>query len=171
MNHATDKPVMLENRTFDEIVVGESAAIVRTLTKDDIDLFAVLSGDVNPAHLDAAYAADTPFHMVIAHGMWGGTLISTVLGTRLPGPGTIYLSQQLKFLHPIGLGDVITVQVTVTEKHADKHHVVLDCSCTNGEGHVVLAGVAEVLAPTVKVRREASPLPEVYLRRQTSLRA
>lgn len=169
MNHLSVPPVMLENRTFDEIEVGESASLVRTLTKDDIDLFAVLSGDVNPAHLDEAYAADTPFHKVIAHGMWGGTLISSVLGTRLPGPGTIYLGQQLKFLRPIGLGDVITVSVTVAEKRAEKHHLLLDCLCTNGDGHTVISGVAEVLAPTVKVRRQASPLPDVYLRRQTCL--
>ncbi len=165
MNTPSTEPVVLENRTFDEIEVGESACLTRTLTKDDIELFAVLSGDVNPAHLDEAYARNTPFHRVIAHGMWGGTLISTVLGTRLPGPGTIYLSQQLKFVRPVGLGDVITVRVTATEKRPEHHHVVFDCLCTNAAGQPVITGVAEVIAPTEKVRREAQPLPEVQLRR------
>ncbi|MFX8801512.1 MaoC/PaaZ C-terminal domain-containing protein, partial [Acinetobacter baumannii] len=89
---------LLENRTYEEISVGETASLQRTLTKEDIEVFAILSGDVNPAHLDEAYARASPFHRVIAHGMWGGTLISTVLGTRLPGPGTIYVSQQLSFV-------------------------------------------------------------------------
>ncbi|MDE2594021.1 MAG: bifunctional enoyl-CoA hydratase/phosphate acetyltransferase [Burkholderiales bacterium] len=161
----TIKPQLLENRTFEEITVGESAAITRVLNKDDIDLFAILSGDVNPAHLDEAYAAQTPFHKVIAHGMWGGTLISTVLGTKLPGPGTIYLSQQLKFQRPVCLGDVITVTVTVAAKNADKNLVTLDCVCTNQAGKTVIVGTAEVMAPTVKVRRESAPLPDLQLRR------
>lgn len=161
----TNKTQVLENRTYDEIEVGESASITRTLTKDDIDLFAILSGDVNPAHLDEAYAAQTPFHKVIAHGMWGGTLISTVLGTKLPGPGTIYLSQQLKFQRPVCLGDLITVTVTATAKNDEKKIVTLDCQCTNQAGKTVIAGTAEVMAPSVKVRRESAPLPDLQLRR------
>jgi phosphotransacetylase/acyl dehydratase len=155
---------VLENRTYDELNVGDSASLTRTLTKDDIDLFAILSGDVNPAHLDEAYARDTPFHKVIAHGMWGGTLISTVLGTRLPGPGTIYVGQQLRFVRPVGLGDVITVTVTVKSK-LDKHMVLLDCLCTNQLGKPVITGEAEVMAPTLKVRREATVLPDLHLHR------
>ena len=85
----------IENRTFDEIKVGDSASLVRTLTKDDISIFAAMSGDVNPAHLDEEYARSDMFHKIIAHGMWGGSLISTLLGTKLPGPGTIYLGQTL----------------------------------------------------------------------------
>lgn len=161
----TIKPQLLENRTFEEIAVGDSAAITRVLNKDDIDLFAILSGDVNPAHLDEAYAAQTPFHKVIAHGMWGGTLISTVLGTKLPGPGTIYLSQELKFQGPVCLGDVITVTVTVSAKNPEKNLVSLDCVCTNQVGKTVISGSAEVMAPTTKVRRESAPLPDLQLRR------
>lgn len=161
----TIKPQLLENRTFEEISVGDSASITRTLTKDDIDLFAILSGDVNPAHLDEAYAAQTPFHKVIAHGMWGGTLISTVLGTKLPGPGTIYLSQQLKFQRPVCLGDLITVTVTASAKNPEKNLVTLDCVCTNQAGKTVISGTAEVMAPTTKVRRESAPLPDLQLRR------
>ena len=155
---------LLENRCYDELAVGDSASLTRTLTKDDIALFAVLSGDVNPAHLDEAYARETPFHKVIAHGMWGGTLISTVLGTRLPGPGTIYVGQQLRFVRPVGVGDVITVTVTVKEK--GEHHLVkLDCLCTNQQNEPVIHGLAEVKAPVNKVRRPPAPLPEVQLRR------
>lgn len=106
----------IENRTFDEIKIGDRASLTRTLTKSDIELFAVMSGDVNPAHLDEEYARSDIFHKIIAHGMWGGALISTVLGTMLPGPGTIYLSQTLRFRRPVAVGDTITVAVTVTAK-------------------------------------------------------
>jgi len=157
-------PTLLANRTYDELRVGETASLQRTLSQQDIEVFAILSGDVNPAHLDEAYARGTPFHHVIAHGMWGGTLISTVLGTRLPGPGTIYLSQQLNFLKPVGLGDVITVSVTVMDK-GDKHRVRLACVCTNQEGQTVITGDAEVMAPSTKVIRPATDLPELHLHR------
>ena len=90
----------IENRTYDELEVGDSAEITRTLRKEDIELFAVLSGDVNPAHVDDDFARSDAFHKVIAHGMWGGALISAVLGTELPGPGTIYLDQTLHFRKP-----------------------------------------------------------------------
>src|SRR3989344_3187076 len=158
----TDTPRLLENRCYDELAPGDSASITRTLTKQDIELFAILSGDVNPAHLDEAYARETPFHKVIAHGMWGGTLISTVLGTRLPGPGTIYVRQSLAFVRPVGLGDVVTVTVTVKDK-LDKHRVILDCLCSNQAGKPVITGEAEVIAPDVKVRRQAAALPELQL--------
>ncbi|MEJ5896152.1 bifunctional enoyl-CoA hydratase/phosphate acetyltransferase [Aquabacterium sp. G14] len=157
-------PVMLENRTYDELQVGDSASLTRTLTKDDIDAFAILSGDVNPAHLDDAYAKDTPFQKVIAHGMWGGTLISTVLGTQLPGPGTIYVGQNMRFMRPVSLGDTITVTLTVKEKKP-KNMVVLECSCTNQLGKPVIVGEAEIMAPTAKVRRPQAPLPRMHLHR------
>ena len=123
----------IENRTFDEIKVGDSASLVRTLTKDDISIFAAMSGDINPAHVDAEYAKSDMFHKIIAHGMWGGSLISTVLGTKLPGPGAIYLGQTLKFLKPVGLGDRITVSVKVRAKDPEKHRVTLDCQCATSE--------------------------------------
>ena len=101
---APDALEHLRNRPFDELAVGDSASIERTLTQQDIELFAILSGDVNPQHLDADFAATTCTNGVIAHGMWGGALISAVLGTRLPGPGTIYLGQTLRFLAPVPAG-------------------------------------------------------------------
>ena len=90
----------IENRTFDEIKLGDTASLVRTLTHKDIELFAIMSGDINPAHLDDAFAKSDMFHKVVAHGMWSGALISTVLGTQLPGPGTVYVDQSLHFRWP-----------------------------------------------------------------------
>ncbi|OJW51255.1 MAG: hypothetical protein BGO67_13150 [Alphaproteobacteria bacterium 41-28] len=115
----------IENKPFNEIEIGDSASVQHTLTMRDILLFAIMSGDVNPAHLDDEYARSDTFHKIIAHGMWGASLISTVLGTHLPGPGTIYLSQSLKFLKPVGIGDTITARVTVKEKDPMNYHVTL----------------------------------------------
>lgn len=153
----------IENKTFDEIAIGDSAEITRTLKSQDIELFAVMSGDVNPAHVDEAYAKSDRFHEVIAHGMWGGALISAVLGTELPGPGTIYLNQSLSFRHPVGLGDTVTVRVTVTEKTGHGNRLKLACVCLNQDGDVVIEGEADVIAPTEKVRRPRVLLPEVHL--------
>jgi phosphotransacetylase/acyl dehydratase len=156
---------VIENRTFDEIRIGESASVSRTLSKDDIALFALMSGDVNPAHLDETYAEQSMFHRIIGHGMWGGALVSAVLGTRLPGPGTIYLEQDLRFRKPVGLGDTITVTVTAKEKRPDKHVVVFDCHCINQNGVEVINGTAITMAPTEKIRRARTALPELMLRR------
>ncbi len=153
----------IENRTFDELKVGDSAQITRTLRKQDIELFAVLSGDVNPAVVDEEFARTDIFHKVIAHGMWGGALISAVLGTELPGPGTIYIDQSLHFRHPVGLGETVVVRVTVREKDAATRHVTLDCVCQNQAGDVLIEGEARVLAPTEKVRRPRAMLPEVHV--------
>lgn len=156
----------IENRPFDEIAVGDSAELVRTLSAEDIDAFAVVSGDVNPAHVDPEFAQNDIFHEVIAHGMWGGALISNVLGTQLPGPGTIYLSQSLKFLKPVGIGDTVRVRVTVAEKDSAKKRLTLDCLCSNGGGKTVITGQAVVIAPTQKVRRPRVAMPNLVLHRQ-----
>lgn len=153
----------IENRPFDEIKVGDSAELVRTLTAQDIDAFAVVSGDVNPAHVDVEFAEGDVFHKVIAHGMWGGALISNVLGTQLPGPGTIYLEQSLKFLKPVGVGDTVVVRVEVTERDAERHRLTLACTCTNGDGKPVIEGVARVIAPDRKIRRPRMTMPDLVL--------
>lgn len=153
----------IENKVFDEIKIGDSASLTRKLTTQDIKLFAVMSGDVNPAHVDAEYAKSDMFHKVIAHGMWGGALISTVLGTELPGPGTIYLNQNLSFRRAVGLGDTVTVRVTVADKSPEHHHLTMDCLCTNQNGETVIIGQALVVAPTERVRRPRVMLPEVNL--------
>jgi phosphate acetyltransferase len=153
----------IENRTYDEIQVGDSATLTRTLKPEDIQLFAVMSGDVNPAHVDPEYAKSSMFREVIAHGMWGGALISTVLGTQFPGPGTIYIDQTLHFSRPVGLGDTIAVTLTATRKFDHNHHILFDCVCTNQEGQTVIRGTAEVLAPTEKIKRARIELPEVTI--------
>lgn len=157
---------MIENRPFDQLKLGDRASLLRTLEIKDIELFAVMSGDVNPAHVDPDFARDDVFHKVIAHGMWSGTLISTVLGTMLPGPGTIYLSQSLRFLHPIGVGDTVRVSVEVVELHPENHRVKLDCRVTNQNDEMVVTGLAEVIAPTEKICRPRIDLPEVILHEQ-----
>ncbi len=154
----------ITNRTFDEMEVGDSASLVRTFTHRDIELFAVMSGDVNPAHVDPEFAKTDIFHGIIAHGMWGAALISTVLGTELPGPGTIYLDQTLQFRRPIRLGDTVTVTLTVTEKIPQKNHVNLDCKAINQKSEEVILGVATVIAPTEKISRARVVLPEVEIR-------
>ena len=156
----------IENKTFTELKVGDSAELIRTLKPEDIELFAAMSGDVNPAHVDADYAKSDMFHKIIAHGMWGGALISAVLGTELPGPGTIYLDQSLSFRHAVGLGDTVTVRVTVAEMKPEHNHVTLDCLCINQRGETVIKGQALVVAPTEKVRRPRTALPEVHLHKR-----
>jgi acyl dehydratase len=154
---------LIENRTFDEIELGESASLERTLSWEDIELFAVISGDVNPAHVDEEYARSDRFHHVVAHGMWGASLISALLGTRLPGPGAIYIDQTLFFRRPVSIGDTLTVSVTVASKNPERHRVVLTCRCVNQDGMTVIDGTATVLAPTEKIRRQRFTLPDVSL--------
>ncbi|MEO1013924.1 MAG: bifunctional enoyl-CoA hydratase/phosphate acetyltransferase [Pseudomonadota bacterium] len=151
-----------ENRTYDEINVGDAASIQRVLTEKDIALFAGVSGDVNPAHLDDEYAQETPFHGVVGHGMWGGSLISAVLGAKLPGHGTIYVSQQMSFRRPVRIGDELTVTVRAVEKK-DRGRIVFDCACVNQDGADVIVGRAEVIAPTEKITRPAIKRPETYV--------
>jgi phosphate acetyltransferase len=153
----------LENVTFEELTIGRTASLTRTLSKKDIQLFAVLSGDVNPAHLDETFADDTIFHGVVGHGMWTGALISALLGTALPGPGTIYLNQNLDFKKPVRPGETIRIAVTVKEKRSDKPVVVFDCLCTNAFGETVAGGTATVLAPVEKLHWKMPQLPDVHL--------
>lgn len=163
MKTSEETKALICNRTFDEMEVGESATLHRVLSKDDILLFAAVSGDVNPAHVDEEFARSDLFHKIIAHGMWGAALISTVLGTELPGPGTIYLGQTLRFKRPVSIGDSIATTVTVKEKVPEKSRVVLTCCCRNQSGEEVISGEAEVLAPRKKITRPRKSLPEVKL--------
>ncbi|SFM31238.1 Phosphotransacetylase [Ectothiorhodospira mobilis] len=169
MDQKVDDRDYIENRTFDEIQVGDTATLERRLTMDDIKLFAIMSGDVNPAHVDEDFAKSSRFQEIIAHGMWGGALISTVLGTELPGPGTIYLGQTLRFKAPVGLGDVLQVSVQVKEKDPKRNRIQFDCRCTNQDGQEVIEGVADVLAPTEKVRRPRTVMPQVRMAERARL--
>jgi len=162
-NETQGQQDIIENITYAELSVGQSARLCRTLTENDIAAFAAVSGDINPAHVDTEYADHTLFHGVIAHGMWGAALISRLLGTVLPGPGTIYLGQTLKFLKPVRIGDELRITATVASKEDEKKHVTLDCEIKNQNGAVVLSGLATVIAPTEKVRRPRTQLPPLYM--------
>jgi phosphate acetyltransferase len=153
----------IENRTFDELLAGQQALLQRSVTADDIKAFALVSGDVNPAHVDAEYAEASRFHGVIAHGMFAGALISSVLGTEFPGPGTIYIAQSLHFHRPVRVGDRLSVQVTVIDKDAETRNVRLDCAVLNQLQQTVVSGEALVRAPTSKVLRPRADLPTLHL--------
>ena len=132
---------------IDQLHPGMTASIAKTVTEADIILFAGISTDVNPAHLDEEYCKGTMFGGRIAHGMLSAGFISTVLGTRLPGPGTIYLGQNLKFKAPVRIGDTVTAKVTVTALDPAKKRVTLSTVCTV-KGNVVIDGEAVVMAPS-----------------------
>ncbi|MCL2524116.1 MAG: bifunctional enoyl-CoA hydratase/phosphate acetyltransferase [Betaproteobacteria bacterium] len=154
----------LVNKTFDEIAIGDSASLTRTLMPEDVKLFAVLTGEFNPAVVDPQYSQSGMFREVIAHGMWSNSLISTVLGTQFPGPGTILIDQSLHFARPVTIGDVITINLTVKQKFQHNRHVLFDCVCTNQEGLQVVSGTAEVLAPSEKVSYvRQTHMPEVHV--------
>ena len=153
----------LVNRTFDEIQVGDSSTLQRTLQAEDVKIFAIMTGDVNPAVLDPS-SAEGGQRQVIAHGMWSGSLISTVLGTQLPGPGTILIDQSLHFSRPVYIGDTLNVTVTVKKKFEHNQHIVLDCDCVNQDGLQTVRGSAEVLAPSQKVQRlQRIELPDIRI--------
>ena len=124
--------------------IGMQATLSRLITEDDIRLFALVSGDNNPIHLDAEYAERSLFGKRIAHGFLIGSLISAVLGNDLPGPGSIYLGQTLKFLAPIHIGDTVTVTVKVVALREEKRIVTLHTQCCNQHGTFVLSGEATV---------------------------
>jgi len=154
----------INNKTYDEIKIGDSASLTRTLTKREIQLFAAVTGDMNPAHVDENYAKTDVFREIVGHGMWTGSMFSVLLGMYLPGPGTIYLSQTLKFLRPVRLGETITASVKVTNKNDAHKHVTLQTLCANEKGEHVLEGEALVLAPKEKICWDAMPLPEIQVK-------
>ncbi len=149
----------LQNTTFEELALGQGATLRRVLTDADIAGFAAISGDLNPTHLDEAYAQGEGLPGRTAHGMWGGALISTVLGTVFPGPGTRYVEQHLRFLGAASVGDVLDVSVKVTKKDPLTSQVTLDCAVRRQGGEALTLGEAVVIAPLHKQRvRRASGL-------------
>lgn len=128
--------------------VGDSAEVSRTITDEDVRAFAELTGDRNPVHLDEEYAARTRFGRRIAHGMLGASLISAVLANELPGRGTVYLSQTLRFTSPVYIGDTVTARVSVKAVREDKPIITLETVCTNQHGERVVEGEAVVRAPS-----------------------
>lgn len=151
----------LENIPFDELAVGDKASTERTLVEKDLVLFAAVSGDINPIHLDDEYAQSTSFKQRIAHGAWSASLVSATLATVMPGPGTIYLSQSLKFLRPVVIGDTLTIEVEVISKNAKTKKVEFKCQVTNQHGKVITRGTSEVLAPTEKLKIVRPVIPEI----------
>ncbi|MDR3323450.1 MAG: MaoC family dehydratase [Zoogloeaceae bacterium] len=131
---------------FEDLKEGQTASVARTVSEADILAFAGVSGDTNPVHVDQEFAAGTMFKGRIAHGMLSAAYISTVLGTKLPGPGAIYLSQSLKFKAPVKIGDTVVARVTVTALKAEKRRVTLSTVCTVGDTEVTV-GEAEILLP------------------------
>jgi 3-hydroxybutyryl-CoA dehydratase len=136
--------------TMEQIKIGQSASFGKTITETDVYMFAGITGDQNPAHVNEEYAKGTMFKGRIAHGMLGASLISAVLAMQLPGPGTIYLKQDVKFLAPVRFGDTITATCTVKEKIAEKNRLVLDCAVVNQDGVKVIVGEATVMPPANK---------------------
>jgi 3-hydroxybutyryl-CoA dehydratase len=131
---------------FDELSIGQAAEMSRVVGAADIEAFAEVSGDNNPVHLDEAYAKGTPFGERIAHGMLSGAYISAVLGTKLPGPGAIYLSQSMRFRRPVKIGDLVVARATVKTLDAARGHVTLETVC-EVNGKTVVDGEALVIAP------------------------
>jgi 3-hydroxybutyryl-CoA dehydratase len=138
---------MPEGKSIHELKIGDSAQTTKTITESDIELFAGATGDFNPVHLDQAYAEKTSFRGRIAHGLLSVGLLSAVLGNILPGHGTIYLSQEVKFLAPVKIGDTITARVEVMELNPEKNRVKFRTSCLNQDGKIVTDGVAWVMPP------------------------
>ena len=141
---------MMVGKSIDELQVGEAAEFAKTVAESDIYLYAGVTGDFNPAHINEVYAQGTFFKTRIAHGMLAAGFISAILGTRLPGPGTIYIRQELNFLAPVRIGDTITARVEVAEIIAEQKRVRLKTTCVNQDGTVVLDGEATVSPPKPK---------------------
>ena len=153
----------LTNFTYDEITIGQTATYTKTCTEQDLLLFAAVSGDLNPVHLDEEFASKTRFKGRIAHGMYTAGLISAALALELPGPGSVYLGQNLKFQHPVTIGDEITVELTVTEKTDKRQTLTLETIAKNQSGKTVVSGTATVMAPPEKLSIEAKELPTISL--------
>jgi len=133
--------------TIGEMKIGDSASFTKTITDTDIYLYAGISGDFNPAHVNQVEAEKGMFGRRIAHGMLSAGLISAVLGTMLPGPGTIYMGQELRFTKPVFVGDTITATITVAELIPEKNRAKLETVCTNQDGEVIIKGMATVMPP------------------------
>ena len=137
----------LTSYCFEELEVGMRAEYRRVISREDVAQFAEVSGDVNPLHLDPEFAGRTMFEGTIVHGMYGAGMISAVIGTRLPGPGCVYMSQSLRFLAPVRAGDEMVASATVVELFPEKHRTRLETQCHVGETKVI-SGEALILVPT-----------------------
>ncbi len=153
----------ISNYIFNEIFIGQTATYSRLIGEKEVLLFAAASGDVNPVHLDAEFAAGTIFKERIAHGMMSGAIISAAIALELPGPGSIYLGQSLRFRLPVKIGDELTAQLEVTSKREDRKWITLDCVVINQHGKTVTSGTAEVMPPAEKLIIDRPPLPSFHM--------
>lgn len=154
---------LLENYPINELALGQRATYSKTLTQQDVILFAACSGDVNPVHLDKEYAATTVFGEPIGHGMWTGALVSAAIATCLPGPGSVYRSQSLNFKHPVRIGDTVTITLVISEIKERVKLVTIDCEAHNQDGKLIAKGVAEVIAPAEKLNINAGEVPAIKI--------
>lgn len=152
----------ISNTTYTDLEVGSTAHYSKTINEQEVQLFAALSGDRNPVHLDEAFAAKTAFKGRIAHGMLTGALISAAVANTLPGPGTIYLGQQITFSRPARLGDTLTVNLEILEK-LPKFRVRIRTQVVNQQGEELVDGVAEVLAPRKPATVTLTELPQLHI--------
>ena len=134
-------------KTIEELQIGDAAEFTKTISESDIYLFAGVTGDLNPAHINEEYAGKTFFKTRIAHGMLLAGFISTVLGNKLPGPGTVYIKQELNFLAPVRIGDTITARAELVEILTERNRTRFKTTCLNQEGKTVLDGEAIVSPP------------------------
>jgi len=137
----------MKGKTINDMAIGEVAYFQKTITETDVYLYAGITGDINPAHINQVEAENSIFKSRIAHGMLTAGLISAVLGVQLPGPGTIYLGQELKFTAPVYFGDTIKATVTVLELNLEKNRATLETICTNQNDKTILKGIATVMPP------------------------
>ncbi len=137
----------MNGKTFDEIKIGDTASFEKTLSESDVYLFAGITGDLNPMHINKVVAEESRFGGRIAHGMLVSSLISTVLGMYLPGPGTIYLGQELKFTAPVMIGDTVKAIGEVIAMDPEKKRITIKTQCIKSDGTLVVDGTATVLAP------------------------
>jgi 3-hydroxybutyryl-CoA dehydratase len=147
-------------KTIDQIKLGDKADFQKTITETDVYLFAGITGDLNPAHINQVAAEQTMFKGRIVHGMLVSGLISTVLGMYLPGPGTIYLGQEVKFMAPVRMGDTIKAEVEVVEIIAEKNRIKLKTTCYNQDNKVVIDGLATVMPPKAAVVSSTTEMPQ-----------
>jgi len=142
--------VIMKSLTIKEIKIGDAASLTKTITVNDVETFASTTGDMNPIHMDDEYAKKTIFKQRIAHGMLVGSLFSPIFGVELPGLGSIYTKQSLKFVRPVNFGDTIIATVTVKEIIPDRNRVVFECIAKNQNEETVVTGEAEIMPPLVR---------------------
>jgi len=153
---------VLENITYDELHIGDYATFTKTLTEEQLILFAAASSDTNPQSLELEAVKKDLLKADIGYGMWSESVITAAISNVIPGPGTIYLEQQLKFDRRVDIGNTLTVKLTIKEK-LERHRVIINCEVTNQDAELVVSGEAKVIAPIEKISIEQSELPRIKI--------